>query len=422
MLQNNFNKTILDNGIRITTKRVSHARSVVMGVWVNVGARDESLEESGLSHFIEHMIFKGTERRTALQIAKEFDAIGGLCNAFTSKENTCYYAKVMDTYLNTMVDLLSDIFLNSVFHAKEVERERQVILQEIKMLEDTPDEHVHVLLAHAVWGNHPLGRAILGTPETVVEFDSETIRKYFMRAYQPERIVIAAAGNLEHGPFVELTARAFEVVRKENNFPQRTPPIMDRAITAHPKNLEQVHICLGTKGVHVTDPRRYACFILNVILGGNMSSRLFQEIRERRGLAYAVYSFLSSYCDTGMWGIYVGVERSNIQQVLESVVKEMKQLKEKPVDGSELRNAKEYLKGGLYLAAENTENQMTRLAHNEINFGRYVSLKEVEDEIEKVTAEDILELSHDIFQNDSVSLTLLGPVDEKGLYEGMLTV
>lgn len=419
-MRDDFNKITLGNGIRIVTKRMPNARSVTMGVWVNVGARDERPEEGGLSHFIEHMIFKGTEKRSALQIAKEFDAIGGQCNAFTSKENTCYHAKVIDTCLGTMVELLSDIVLNSVFHAKEVERERQVILQEIKMLEDTPDEHVHVLMAQAVWGNHPLGRSVLGRPETVAEFDSATIKEYFGRAYQPERIVVAAAGNLEHEAFGALISRAFAVVRERNHFPERTVPAMDRVISAHPKNLEQVHICLGTKGVHVTDPRRYAGSVLNVILGGNMSSRLFQEIRERRGLAYAVYSFLALYSDTGMCGVYVGADQSHIKEILEIIIKEMKQIKGKPVDSAELRNAKAYLKGGLYLGAESTENQMTRLAHNEIHFGRHVPLKEVEEDIEKVTAEDILELSRDIFQNDSASLTLLGPVDDKRAHEWVL--
>ena len=393
-----------------------------MGVWVNVGARDERPEESGLCHFVEHMIFKGTKKRSAVQIAKEFDAIGGQFNAFTSKENTCYHAKVMDTCLNTMVDLLSDIFLNSVFDAQEVQRERQVILQEIRMLEDTPDEHVHVLLAEAVWGKHPLGRSILGSQKTVAEADSTTIKEYFRRAYQPGRIVIAAAGNLEHGAFTDLTSRSFDVAWEENKFPERVPPIVNRVVQTHHKSLEQVHICIGTKGVHATDPRRYAGALLNVILGGNMSSRLFQEIRERRGLAYAIYSFLSLYSDTGTWGAYVGVDNSNTDEVLELIIKEMTRIKEKPVESSELLNAKQYLKGGLYLADEITENQMTRIAHNEINLGRYVSLKEVEDKVEKVTAEDVLELAQHIFQKESVSLTLLGPVDEEALYEELLSL
>ena len=421
-MPHDFNKTVLDNGIRVVTKQVPQARSVAMGVWVNVGARDERAGEGGLSHFIEHMIFKGTKKRTALQIAKEFDAIGAQCNAFTSKELTCYYAKVMDTHVDTMLDLLSDIFLNSLFDPAEVERERQVILQEIRLLEDTPDEHIHVLLAQAVWGNHPLGRSILGTPQTVTRFDSNAIKEYFSRAYQPERIVISAAGNLEHMSFVQSIARAFEVVRKGDNFPGRAKPTMNWIATTHPKDLEQVHICLGTKGIHTTDPRRHACALLNVILGGNMSSRLFQEIRERRGLAYAIYSFVSSYHDTGLLGVYVGVDKSNTEEVLRLIIKEMKRLKEKPVDSSELKDAKEYLKGGLYLAAEITNNQMTRLAHNEINFGRHIPLQELVDELEKVTAEDILVLAQDTFQHSAVSPILLGPVDEKVSYKDILNL
>ncbi len=414
------NKTVLDNGIRIVTKQVPQARSVTMGVWVNVGARDEKAEEGGLCHLLEHMIFKGTERRSALEIAKEFDAIGGQCNAFTSKEHTCYYAKVMDTHMDTMVDLLSDIFLNSVFDPGEVERERQVILQEIRMLEDTPDENVHVLLAKALWGNHPLGRSILGTRDTVTKFSANTIRAYFNRAYQPEQIVIAAAGNLQHESFSESIAQAFGVVRKGNDFPERTRPTMDWVATAYPKDLEQVHICLGTEGVPTTDLRRHACVLLNVVLGGNMSSRLFQEIRERRGLAYAIYSFVSSYCDMGLIGVYVGVDKSNIQAVLQLITREMNRLKKEPIDSAELRNAKEHLKGGLYLAAESTDNQMTRLAHNEINFGRHVPLRELVGELEKVTAEDIMGLSQETFQGEAVSMSLLGPVDGNVSYKDML--
>lgn len=412
-----FNKTVLDNGIRILTKTMPHVRSVAMGVWVNVGARDETADEGGLSHFIEHMIFKGTKKRTALDIAKEFDAIGGQCNAFTSKENTCYYAKVMDTHLDTMVDLLSDIFLNSVFDAVEIERERQVILQEIRMLEDSPDEHVHMLLAQGVWGGHPIGRSILGSVDTVNKFDARTIKSYFSRAYQPERIVIAAAGNVEHGPFSETIARTFEVVRRGNDFPLRTKPGMNWVAHTYPKDLEQAHICLATEGIHATDPRRHACALLNVVLGGNMSSRLFQEIREKRGLAYAVYSFVSSYSDTGLIGVYVGVDKSNTADVISLIVKEMKRLKEAPIDSSELSNAKEHLKGGIFLSAESTDNQMTRLAHNEINFGRHIPLEELTAHIDAVTAEDIMSLARDLFKDKSVTLAILGPLDGRVCYD-----
>lgn len=419
-MESDCGKLVLDNGIRIVTKRVPSARSVSMGVWVDVGARDETDEESGICHLIEHMIFKGTKRRTALEIAKEFDAIGGQCNAFTSKENTCYHAKVMDRYLETMVDLLSDIFLNSVFDPMELERERQVILQEIRMLEDTPEEHVHVLLAKAAWGNHALGRSILGVPETVAGFDSQTLKDFLRRAYQPDRIVVSAAGNLEHEDFVALTAKTFEGVKRCDGFSKRLPPVLHRSIEVHPKSLEQVHICLGTKGVKTTDPRRYAGALLNVILGGNMSSRLFQEIRERRGLAYAVYSYLSTYSDIGTWGTYVGVDRSKIDETLEVIVREMARGKERTVDPSELTNAKQYLKGGMCLAAESTENQMIRIAQNEINFGRFVPLEEIEEKIDRVTAEEVEALAADIFRKESTALTLLGPVNEGASYDGVL--
>jgi predicted Zn-dependent peptidase len=391
-----------------------------MGVWVNVGARDEQPEEGGLSHFIEHMIFKGTRKRSAIQIAKELDAIGGQCNAFTSKENTCYHAKVMDVHLETMVDLLSDIFVNSVFDAEEVERERQVIFQEIRMLEDAPDELVHVLMSKAVWGDHPLGRSILGTPETVSSFSTNSVKAYFLRAYQPERIVISAAGNLEHDAFTDLVTQSFDVVRRQNNFPERTRPILHQTVTTHVKDLEQVHVCLRTKGVDATDKRRYDFAVLNVILGGNMSSRLFQEIREKRGLAYSVYSFLSLYSDIGTWGVYVGCDNTTISEVIALSLKEMKNVKTLPVDSAELANAKEYLKGGLYMAAESTENQMTRIAQNEINFGRFISLKEVEEAIDKVTAEGVLALAEEVFCDDTLSLMLLGPVDDSRDYKEQL--
>jgi predicted Zn-dependent peptidase len=287
-------------------------------------------------------------------------------------------------------------------------------------LEDAPDDYVHVLLARNVWGDHPLGRSILGTRETVGQFDSDTIKACFNRAYQPERIVITAAGNLGHESFVELVAGAFGIVGKDNDFPERIPPTLDWGAAAYPKDLEQVHVCLGTEGVHSTDPRRHACVLLNVVLGGNMSSRLFQEVRERRGLAYAIYSFASSFCDTGLMGVYVGVAKTNTEEVLRLIMTEMNRLKEEPVDGAELRNAKEHLKGGLYLATESTDTQMTRLAHNEIIFGRHIPLQEVVEDIERVTAEDVMGLAQDVYKDGAVSVSLLGPVDGNVSYKDLL--
>jgi predicted Zn-dependent peptidase len=414
------NKTILNNGIRILTQKMPNFHSVSMGVWVNAGARDESPSESGLSHFIEHMIFKGTEKRTSFQIAKEFDAIGGQTNAFTSSENTCYYAKVMDTHLETVVDMLSDIFLNSVFDEKEIENERAVILQEIGMIEDSPDEYVHVLSGQNFWGNHSLGRSVLGTPENVKQFNADSIKAFFRRFYQPERIVISVAGNLEHNRFVDLAGPLFESIQPGNGFPERTKPEGCCRLNMHYKNLEQVHICLGAKGLSITDPQRYALSLLNTILGGNMSSRLFQEVREKRGLAYSVYSFISSYVDAGMFGAYTGVTPNNAYKSSKLILKEISRLKENRVDPVELRHAKEYTKGNLMLASESNDNQMVRLAQNETHFGRFIPLQDIVDKIEAVTEDDILHLAEGLFQKNRFALTVLGPVADTKPFDEIL--
>ena len=406
------NKTVLSNGITILTKHMPHVRSVSMGVWVNVGARDESAEENGLSHLIEHMIFKGTRKRTAYQIAKEFDAIGGQTNAFTAMESTCYHARVLETHLDTMVDILTDIFLNSVFEAGEVERERPVILQEIGMVEDNPEEYVHILSGKNYWGDNPLGRSILGSPENILRFDAEAVRNFFHRCYQPDRILVAAAGKVNHQAFVDRIAPAFESIEPGGGFPQRSTPDGSRYVDVCHRKLEQVHICLSAPGLATTDPARFAFSLMNSILGGNMSSRLFQEIREQRGLAYSVYSYLISYEDTGMFGIYAGVEPSRSVEVTALIADIMRQLKMSPVLPGELQDAKEFTKGNMLLASESTDNQMVRLAQGEINFKRYVPLEEVVNHIEAVTAEKIQSLAEKLFQDDKMVLTVLGPLSD----------
>lgn len=415
-----LNKTVLSNGITILTKAMPHVRSVSMGVWVNVGARDESQEENGLSHLIEHMIFKGTRKRTAFQIAKEFDAIGGQTNAFTAMENTCYHARVLESHLGTMVDILTDIFLNSVFEPREVDRERPVILQEIGMVEDNPEEYIHILAGRNYWGDNPLGRSILGSPENILRFDAEAVRAFFQRCYQPERILVAAAGKVNHQAFVDRIAPAFEKIRPGKGFPRRWTPAGSRKIDVYHRGLEQVHICLATPGLATTDPQRFAFSLMNSILGGNMSSRLFQEIREKRGLAYAVYSYLVSYEDTGMFGVYAGVDPSRAAEVASLVAASMRGLKNLPVLPEELRDAKEFTKGNMLLASESTDNQMVRLAQGEINFQRYVPIEEVVDHIEAVTPEDIQALAARLFQDDQLVLTMLGPLsDDKPFQEAV---
>jgi predicted Zn-dependent peptidase len=419
-MRRKIHKTTLNNGIKIVSQNMPHFHSVSMGVWVNVGAREESPEESGLSHFIEHMIFKGTQRRTAYQIAKAFDSIGGQTNAFTSAENTCYHAKVMDTHLDIMVDILSDIFLNSVFNEKEVENERAVILQEIGMMEDSPDDYIHFLSGINFWGKNSLGRSVLGNRENIRNFDSDALKGFFSRFYQPERIIISAAGNLEHNHLVDIVGPVFESIRPGNGFPDRMTSDGRCQVDVHYKDLEQVHICLGTKGMSITDPRKYEYSLLNTILGGNMSSRLFQEIREKRGFAYAVYSFISSYVDTGMFGVYAGVHPDNAFKSVELILKEIFKIKKVRIDPDELRYAKEFTKGNLMLASESNDNQMVRMAQTETHYGRYIPLEEVVNKIEAVTEDDICNLAETLFPAHRFALTLLGPVTDKDEFDDML--
>jgi predicted Zn-dependent peptidase len=406
----NTRKTILKNGIRIVTKTMPFARSVSMGVWVNVGARDESQSENGLSHLIEHLIFKGTGKRSAFQIAKEFDAIGGQTNAFTTMENTCYHAKVIDAHLDTMVEILSDIFLNSRFDEAEVEKERPVILQEIGMVEDTPDDYIHVLFGKNFWGDHPLGRSILGTRHNLLGFNALDIKDFFRRLYQPDRIIIAAAGKLDHDRLVDLVGLAFESIQPGKGFPKRISPTPYARAEVHQKNLEQTHICIGTTGLSTGHPKRYTLLLMNTILGGNMSSRLFQEVREKRGLAYSVYSFVSTHVDAGLFGAYAAVEPSTAMEAAELLLEQMRTLREKPVQKGELLGAKEFIKGNLMLASENTENQMVRLAQNEMHFERHIPLVEVIRNLDAVTADDILDLADLLLRDHHISLTALGPM------------
>ena len=413
-------RTVLKNGVRILTQKRPHTRSVSMGVWVNVGARDEDLAENGLSHFIEHMIFKGTRRRSAYQIAKEFDAIGGNTNAFTTMENTCYHGKVMDTHTEIMVDILSDIFLNSVFDPQEIEKERPVVLQEISMIEDSPDEYVYLLSGKNFWGDNPLGRSILGSPKNIIRFNADLIKNFFKRLYQPERIVISVAGNVEHSFIMDRVGATFESIPPENTLAERLTPQSQSLVDLNYRKLEQIHLCLGTEGLSITDPRRYAYALLNTILGGNMSSRLFQEIREKRGLAYTVYSFLTSHVDTGMFGVYSAVDPKRALETTTLILKEMTRLKNERVDSAELQGAIEYTKGSLLLASENNDNHMVRNAQNEIHFNRDIPLREIIEQIESVTVEDIFELAKSLFKKNKMVLTLLGSVGEKKPFEDLL--
>ncbi|MDL2268565.1 insulinase family protein [Desulfosarcina sp. OttesenSCG-928-A07] len=402
--------TVLDSGVRIVSLSMPHLYSVSMGVWVDVGARDEKAAESGLSHFIEHMIFKGTVRRSAFEIAKAFDAIGGQTNAFTTQEHTCYYARVLNSELSTMVDILSDIFLNSVFDETAVAQERPVILQEIGMVEDSPEEWVHTLIGPAFWGDHALGRSILGTPENLMAFDGKTLRDFFRRLYQPERIVIAVAGPVVHDRLVELLTPFFGALFPSGNgFPPRHAPTTQNNTMARHRDLEQTHICLGLPGLCVSDSRRFSLSLLNTLLGGNMSSRLFQTIREERGLAYSIYSFLSAYTDAGMVGVYTAVAPDDVAESLFLIMDEIDRFKHKAVSEEMLSDAKAYTRGNLLIAEECPDSQMMRLGWNALYFDTVMPVRTVLEQIDAVTPSDICSLANDLWKTGRPALSLIGP-------------
>lgn len=406
-----YNKTVLDNGVRIISEKLKHLHSISLGIWVDSGSRDENQQENGISHFIEHMIFKGTRNRSSFQIAKELDAIGGMSNAFTGKEQTCFYARVLGRHFFSLADVFSDIFLNSMFTQDDLERERQVILQEISMVEDTPDDNIHVLFNNGFWKDHPIGMSIMGTEETVSSVTRETILSYMERYYIPEKIIVAAAGDVDHDALVSYFRPVLETLRGGNHNPGRTSPRSCSGTAVHGKDLEQVHICLGGESPPLKSDRRFSCTLLNTILGGNMSSRLFQEIRENLGLAYAIYSFMSAYRDTGMLGMYLATDASHVNPALQVIQREIKKINQGGLTEADLEAAKEHLIGGIYLSSESTDGRMMRLAKNEFNFNRFVSYEELVSHLVKVTKEEVIQLSRDIFRDNKVFLTTLGPLE-----------
>lgn len=408
-----FQKTVLDNGIRIVSQELPGNRSVSLGIWVENGSRHESEPENGISHFIEHLLFKGTERRSAAQIAEEMDAVGGVINAFTSKENTCYYAKVLDENLPLAIDLLSDIFLHSSFDADEIERERSVILQEISQAEDTPDDYVHDLFNLDFFKNHPIGWPICGRQETVNGFRRQDIVSFFKSRYRPERVVVAAAGNIRHSDLVEeMAARLGSIdgtkLEKIPSLRGETMPEMASGVYPHSKRLEQVHLCLGMAGIHQSHPKRYAGYVLNTLLGGGMSSRLFQEIREKRGKAYSVYSFSSSYKDVGYFGVYAGTSLDATEEVVELITSELKKIAADGITDAELQRTQGQLVGSTMLGLESTDSWMSHVARNEIYFGQSVTTEEICRRLRAISRADVIDLARELFQNNGMTLTLLG--------------
>ena len=410
-----YQKSTLPNGIRIVTEAIPYVKSVTVGVWVGSGSRNEEDHNHGISHFIEHLMFKGTEKRSAKDIAETVDAVGGQLNAFTAKEYTCYYIKVLDNHLTLALDVLSDMLLASRYAPEDIAREREVVLEEVNMYEDSPDELVHDYYLDNVWPHHPLGRNILGTTDAIKRFDRDLVCEYYGNFYTPDNIVIAAAGNLTHAAVEELAGRFFGKLAGRKRAMTAKAPEHQPVRRLHVRDTEQVHFCLGTTSVPQDSPEIYVAHVLNNILGGGISSRLFQSIREERGLAYSIYSYQSNYSDSGLFTVYAGTRPANLDQVIELVLANIDQLKNGGITAAELTKTKEQLKGNLLLGLESSSSRMSRLGKMEITMGKYTTLDEIVAKIENVTLADLHSMIDDIFALDRLSFTALGPLKKKAL-------
>ncbi len=417
-----YRKDTLTNGIRVVSETLPKSRSISIGVWVKVGSRHEPQELGGVSHFIEHMFFKGTQKRTVKDIAIEMDALGGEMNAFTSQETTTYYTKVLDEHLPAAIDILSDILLASRFDQVEMEKERKVILEEIKGVEDTPDDYIHELFTNTVWPDNPLGRPILGTKDTIKAMGHKDLLAYIESNYSPKEIVISVAGNFEHARLIELLNASFGRLSRPGTSKQETTPAFSHAVNVRKKQLEQVQVCLGCKGLHYTHEDRYVITALNTVLGSGMSSRLFQEVREQNALVYTIYSYMTSYRDTGLLTIYAGTDPSNALEAIRLVVKEMKKIKEEGITPAEEARIRTQIKGSLVLSLESSSSHMSRLARQEIYFGKYISIDDIIKGVEKVTAEQVQRMARQLFTPENISLSILGPLNRSDIPDSVLDI
>lgn len=402
-------KQILPNGVRIVTEEITSVRSVSMGIWVGAGSRDENSENSGIAHFIEHMMFKGTSKRTAKEIAETLDDVGGQLNAFTSKEYTCYYAKVLDEHIDIAIDLLSDMFFDSSFKEEEIEKEKNVIIEEIKMYEDAPDELVHDIFTTAIWKDHPLGRPIIGTEEIIQKTGRKELLAFRDTHYTADSVVVAVAGNIKHDEIIKKLTPVFAGMKAREAKRVFTPPVNYNQISVKNKDTEQVHLCVGTPGLSLGHENLYVLHSMNSIFGGGVSSRLFQEIREERGLVYSVYTYHSSYRDAGLFSIYAGLSKNNLETVISLISEETKKLIDSGITEKELVRAKEQLKGSMFLGLENVSNRMSRLGKSELTMDRIMTVDEIVDKINAVTLEQVLGLVRDMFRPENIAVSAIGP-------------
>ncbi len=392
----------------VLTERMPQVRSVSIGVWIKVGSRFERAERAGVSHFIEHLLFKGTESRSAEEIAQAIDSVGGTLDAFTSRENTCLYAKVLGEHLPLAVDLLSDLLLHPRLAPEDIEKERRVVLEEIKMVEDDPDDLIHDLFAQQLWPDHPLGRPVLGFRQTLQTFTHQDIRDHLRDFYQPDRVVVAAAGDLEHARVADLVWSAFRGWHGRASASNGSSPTPVHTVRHEERDSAQLHLVLGAQGLPYNHTERYAFYLLNAILGSSMSSRLFQEVREKRGLAYSIYSYQASYQDSGLLAVYAGTSAESYRQVVDLIRAEFARLRQGPVELQEFHRAKAQLKGNLLLGLESTSSRMTRLAKTEIYFQRSFDLDEIIQGIDGVSPETFAELNRGLFEPERYALTTIG--------------
>jgi len=407
-----IHRATLSNGVRVITERMPQVRSVSVGIWIGTGSREESPEVSGISHFIEHMVFKGTKNRSAEQIARSVDSIGGGLDAFTSKELVSYNVKVLDEHLPGAFDVIADLVRNPLFEKRDIEKEKGVILEELKMEVDNPEYLIHEIFSSNFWKGHALGRPILGTKQTIRSFDRDKVQDYYQQFYAPSNILITAAGSLDHRRLVQVVDDHFGDLK-----PRRMPGGAEKPrphaplIFRNKSSLEQVHVYLGVPSIPVSHSARFPCYILNGILGGGMSSRLFQNIREKQGLAYTVYSELTMYRDAGCLLVYAGTSLKSAGKVVDSIVHELREIADKPVTDEELRRAKDHLKGSYVLGLESTSSRMANLARQELYFKRFFSLDEMLANIEKVTAREVQSLAKQFFDPKNMAVAMLGRLE-----------
>ncbi len=406
----NYRKTVLSNGVRVVTEEIPFVRSVSVGLWVDSGSRDEKEGLNGISHFLEHMVFKGTERRSIADIARSLESVGGYLNAFTGKEHTCYYARALDEHLPLALDVTTDLLLHATFPAKELEKEKGVVIEELRNAEDDPDDLIHDITEKEVFGRHPLAMPVIGTERSVRAFRRADLVEHRQRFYTPDRLVVAAAGRLKHDALVELVERALGSLKPSRARRSRIKPQRQRGNEVRlAKPIQQAHLCLGTVGFSVHQRERFPMLVMNTLLGDGMSSRLFQSIRERRGYAYSVYSYANTMTDTGTFGVYAGLDAKNIENVRTLVWNEFKTLRTRPVSAAELRRTKDQLKGSMMLNLESIPNRMMRLGGSELSLGRLPSLDTVLDSIEAVTSADILRVAETLFLPERFATVILEP-------------